>query len=87
MITREQAVNLVQEFEKARIEQIQKDATDFVNNVIDSKIETKAKNGGSILENITIPKNIDCGAVCKIITENGFKIIAKSDPRVITITW
>ena len=86
MITKEQAVNLVNEYETAKKEKTLKEATDFVERVASPKIENIAK-GGSRMVDITIAKGIDVSIVNKILTDNGFTLINKIEPREITISW
>ena len=86
MITKENAVQLVNEFETAKKEKILKEANDFVERIISPKIENIAKGGGRMVD-ITIAKGIDVSIVNKILTDNGFALINKIEPREITISW
>lgn len=86
MITKENAVQLVNEFETAKKEKTLKEANDFVERVVSPKIESIAK-GGRRMVDISIAKGIDVSVVNKILTDNGFTLINKIEPRDITISW
>ena len=86
MITKENAVQLVNEFETAKKEKTLKEANDFVERVVSPKIESIAKGGGRMVD-VSIAKGIDVSLVNKILTDNGFTLINKIEPRDITISW
>ena len=87
MITRENAVQLVNEYETAKREKGLKEANDFIERVVSPKIEAQAKTGGHKID-ITVPKGLDITVIAKIIEEdNGFSIMYSADPRDIVIGW
>lgn len=86
MITKENAVQLVNEFETAKKEKTLKEANDFIERVVSPKIESIAKSGGRMVD-ISIARGIDISLVNKILTDNGFTLINKIEPRNITISW
>lgn len=86
MITRENALQLVNEFETAKEARILKEANDFVDRVASPKIEAQAKAGGHRID-ITVAKGLDLATVAKIIEENGFSLMYGADPRDIVIAW
>lgn len=86
MITRENAMQLVNEFESAKRERENKEANDFVDRIVSPKIEAQAKAGGHRIE-ITVAKGIDLSAVCKIIEDNEFSLMHGANPRDIVVAW
>lgn len=86
MITRENAVQLVNEFETAKKERTLKEANDFIDRVVSPKIEAQAKAGGHRID-ITVAKGLDLWVVAKTIEDNGFSLMYGADPRDIVIGW
>lgn len=86
MITKEQAVNLVKEFENVKLEKIKQEANDFVSQVVSPKIEAIAKRGGRMVD-ISVAEEVDCDAVMKILVDNGFSLLFSLRPRDLTISW
>jgi len=87
MITKEQALNLVNECEAFKKERAQKEANDFVERVVSPAIAAKAKNGGRLLDDTIIPTGIDSSLVCNILKQNGFSVSPCGNVRDITISW
>ena len=86
MITKENAVQLVNEYEIAKKEKTFKEANDFVDRVISPKIEVQAKIGGHRVD-IIVARGLDISVIAKIIEDNGFNLIYGTDPRNIIISW
>lgn len=86
MITKENAVQLVNEFETAKREKTLKEANDFIDRVVSPKIETVAKAGGRRVD-ITVARGLDISVVSKAIEDNGFSIMYGADPRDMVIGW
>lgn len=86
MITRENAVQLVNEYETAKKEKTLKEANDFVDRVLSPKIEAQAKVGGHRVD-VIVAKGLDLSAVAKIIEDNGFSLMYGADPRDIVVAW
>ena len=86
MITKENAVNLVKEFETAKKEIEINEIKKLVENAISPKIEKRAREGFRTLTTC-IPMGINVELVDNILRKNGFNINCTVDPRTITITW
>jgi len=86
MITRENAVKLVSEYETAKKERTLKEANDFIDRVVSPKIEAQAKAGGHRVD-VVVAKGLDLSVVAKTIKDNGFSLIYGADPRDIVIGW
>ena len=86
MITREQATNLVKDFEIARNERIKKDVNDYLENVVSPKIKGTAKDGYSQFST-TVPTNIELGLVKEELAKVGFTVSDGINERHIVINW
>lgn len=86
MITREQATNLVKNFEIAKNEKIKKDVNDYLENVVSPKIKGTAKDGYSQFST-TVPNNIELGLVKEELVKVGFTVSDGINARHIVINW
>jgi hypothetical protein len=87
MITKETAVNLVNKYESEKKAKAEKEANDYVENVVSLAIEVKAKQGICYADCI-IPTGINSEMVCDIILQHNFKIVHNQhNVREIHITW
>ena len=86
MITREQATNLVKDFEIAKIERIKKDVNDYLENVVSPKIQGTAKDGYSQFST-TVPNTIELGLVKEELVKAGFTVSDGINARHIVINW
>lgn len=86
MITREQATNLVKNFEIAKNEKIKKDVNDYLENVVSPKIQGTAKDGYSQFST-TVPNNIELGLVKEELVKVGFTVSDGINARHIVINW
>ena len=86
MITKEQAVNFVNEYRKTKAEQIQKGVDDYLENVISPKIKGVAKDGYTQYS-FTVPSNVELELVKKDISKAGFTVSQGIGERHIVITW
>lgn len=86
VITKEQAVNLVKEFETAKAEQIKKGVNDYLENVVSPKIKGTAKDGYS-KHSTTVPHNVDLDLVKAELVKVGFTISQGIGERNIIISW